>query len=325
MQLHYQDVIDPENPTFGLRKSYSDSAFKYAEKSKNNIELCVANYHKRLLLWHEDKYVLSYSFLEKAVELGQGQALVNSELSEVYYLMSDISFRVGYFKESRIELYTEYELNKEINKDKIERSVSETKARFSLNQSKKELDLIKKEKEFAEKALEQSELESARKDELAGQRKLLLYLIGAVLILAIAFGFIVFRAYKTKKANNTLIIAQKVAVELQKTELDLQNKLVTERNKEITDSINYARRIQKVILPSEKIIDTYLPNSFVLNKPKDIVSLDFYWIEKQSDAVLFAVADCTGVGLPGEMVSVVCSNGLTRAVNEFGGNHLSKS
>ncbi len=90
-----------------------------------------------------------------------------------------------------------------------------------------------------------------------------------------------------------------------------------EKNKEILDSINYAKRLQEAILPSEKTWNTALPNSFVLYKPKDIVAGDFYWLEMVKDKVLFAAADCTGHGVPGALVSVVCSNALNRAVKEF--------
>lgn len=91
-----------------------------------------------------------------------------------------------------------------------------------------------------------------------------------------------------------------------------------ERNKEITDSITYAERIQKAILPTEELIKKYLPDSFIMYKPKDIVAGDFYWFERIGNINFIAAADCTGHGVPGAMVSVVCSNALNRAINEFG-------
>ena len=97
---------------------------------------------------------------------------------------------------------------------------------------------------------------------------------------------------------------------------------------EVQDSIRYAKRIQKAILPSGELINTCLPENFVLYKPKDIVAGDFYWLESIAKAtdtdgegvekVLFAVADCTGHGVPGAMVSVVCNNALNRSVREYG-------
>lgn len=101
------------------------------------------------------------------------------------------------------------------------------------------------------------------------------------------------------------------------TEVVLQKELVELKNKEITDSITYAKRIQEAILPAYSFVQENLNNVFVLYKPKDIVAGDFYWLEQKGDKVLLASADCTGHGVPGAMVSVVCNNALNRAVREF--------
>ena len=90
-----------------------------------------------------------------------------------------------------------------------------------------------------------------------------------------------------------------------------------EKNKEITDCISYGKRIQNAILPNKGLVNKYFPDSFVLYKPKDIVAGDFYWMEQVGDHILFAVADCTGHGVPGAMVSVVCNGSLNRAIREF--------
>jgi sigma-B regulation protein RsbU (phosphoserine phosphatase) len=101
-------------------------------------------------------------------------------------------------------------------------------------------------------------------------------------------------------------------------ELQHQKEIVEEKQKEIIDSINYAKRLQDAILPPKKLIDDHLKENFVLFKPKDIVAGDFYWAEKIGDYFFIAAADCTGHGVPGAMVSVVCSNALNRSVKEFG-------
>lgn len=123
----------------------------------------------------------------------------------------------------------------------------------------------------------------------------------------------------------------------------LQKEKLEIKNKEITDSITYAKRIQTAILPPLRIVKEHLRESFILYKPKDIVAGDFYWMEsfaKASDSegksfakasdtervaenekenlILFAAADCTGHGVPGAMVSVVCNNALNRSVREYG-------
>jgi len=127
-------------------------------------------------------------------------------------------------------------------------------------------------------------------------------------------------------------------------EITAQKKIVEEKQKEILDSIAYALRIQTAILPPQKIVKQHLENSFILYKPKDIVAGDFYWMEtvqladglisglanenkfknnqlinsSANQLILFAACDCTGHGVPGAMVSVVCHNALNRAVREFG-------
>lgn len=101
-------------------------------------------------------------------------------------------------------------------------------------------------------------------------------------------------------------------------EMRSQNEIISEKNKHITDSINYAKRIQDAILPSYEVIKNILPESFVLFKPKDIVSGDFYWVTEKKGKLFFAVVDCTGHGVPGAFVSIIGHNGLYRALNEFG-------
>lgn len=106
-----------------------------------------------------------------------------------------------------------------------------------------------------------------------------------------------------------------------------KNELLRISNEEIKASISYAKRIQEAILPSLGLIQTNLPQSFIYYKPKDIVAGDFYWVHLlpqpngwniDGDTVLFAAADCTGHGVPGAMVSVVCNNALNQSVKEFG-------
>ncbi len=101
-------------------------------------------------------------------------------------------------------------------------------------------------------------------------------------------------------------------------ELEEKNKIINEKNHEIIDSITYAKRLQDAIMPPEKEIYDNMPDSFILYKPKDIVAGDFYFADHKGDYFFIAAADCTGHGVPGAMVSMVCSSALNRAVEEFG-------
>lgn len=132
-----------------------------------------------------------------------------------------------------------------------------------------------------------------------------------VAIPMLATTFVMFQTIRTRIRAQTLISEQK--------ELETRQRLEIERkNVEILDSITYAKRIQNAILPSDEMVKEHLSESFILYKPKDIVAGDFYWLEPIENGVLYAAADCTGHGVPGAMVSVVCNNGLNRAVREFG-------
>jgi ligand-binding sensor domain-containing protein/serine phosphatase RsbU (regulator of sigma subunit) len=99
-----------------------------------------------------------------------------------------------------------------------------------------------------------------------------------------------------------------------------EKQLVEAKNREILDSIAYAKRIQSTILPPERAFRTLLQDSFVLYLPKDIVAGDFYWLETvDGDGRIFlAACDCTGHGVPGALVSVVCHNALNKSLREFG-------
>jgi serine phosphatase RsbU (regulator of sigma subunit) len=121
-------------------------------------------------------------------------------------------------------------------------------------------------------------------------------------------------------AENERMLEQKVIerteeVVRQKSEIETKNEELEILYKQVTDSIHYAKRIQDAILPTANTIRQLLPDSFILFKPKDIVSGDFYWIEKKKDLVYFAAVDCTGHGVPGAFMSLVGHNILKDIIN----------
>jgi serine phosphatase RsbU (regulator of sigma subunit)/tetratricopeptide (TPR) repeat protein len=97
-----------------------------------------------------------------------------------------------------------------------------------------------------------------------------------------------------------------------------QKEIIEQKNKEITDSINYSQQIQRAILPLESEMQRLLPDSFCYYLPKDVVSGDFYWINERNGKVLVAAADCTGHGVPGAFMSMLGSSKLDHAVMERG-------
>ncbi|PJA07397.1 MAG: hypothetical protein COX70_06785 [Flavobacteriales bacterium CG_4_10_14_0_2_um_filter_32_8] len=142
------------------------------------------------------------------------------------------------------------------------------------------------------------------------------WFISSVVLLSILIIILFFR-WRTASLRNAKNLLEKT-VRVRTSELRTQKEIVEEKNKEILDSITYAKRIQSAILPPNKVVKEYLKESFIIYKPKDIVAGDFYWMEHKNGKILFAVADCTGHGVPGAMVSVVCNNALNRSVREHG-------
>jgi tetratricopeptide (TPR) repeat protein len=142
-------------------------------------------------------------------------------------------------------------------------------------------------------------------------------ILGMALVLALVAGLslIIARNSRMRKAANLELTRKN-------TEIEAQKSIIEQKNKDILDSISYAKRLQEAILPPAKLVQSWMPKSFILYKPKDIVAGDFYWMEtvdsKDGRIILYAAADCTGHGVPGAMISVVCSNALNRAVKEFG-------
>ncbi|OFX55426.1 MAG: hypothetical protein A2046_12455 [Bacteroidetes bacterium GWA2_30_7] len=123
------------------------------------------------------------------------------------------------------------------------------------------------------------------------------------------------------EAQRDEIMAQRDEIEAQRDEIITQRDFVTQQRdiisfqkKEITDSINYALRIQQAILPPDNIVNQLLPNNFIFYQPKDIVCGDFYFVDKINDTVIFAVVDCTGHGVPGALMSVIGFSLLNQAV-----------
>ena len=133
------------------------------------------------------------------------------------------------------------------------------------------------------------------------------YTISIILITAGVFAFIRIRTAAIKKENR--ILEQKVA----ERTFELEHK-----NQEILSSIQYAKRIQEAILPPKSTIFSKLPEAFILYKPKDIVSGDFYWFGEKHHLKIFAIVDCTGHGVPGAFMSMIGHNLLHQIVNEKG-------
>ncbi len=286
--------------------------------------------HEKLGDWHGASVVYNNLGEYYAENNNHEQAIVNYTKSMEYAqkLERKIDFKTGNYNlalsYAALDEYEKaykhaialYEIQNDLAKEQKSKVIAETEAKYQ-----KEKDLHKIELLTKDKALQDAELERKNERIERDRQRSTMFAIGIGLVSILAIVILI--SYFIKRKDNRLITQQKAVVEEQKH-------LVEEKNKEITDSINYAKRIQSAILPPDKMVKEAFPNSFILYKPKDIVAGDFYWLEmlptssnsskggEPGNTILLAAADCTGHGVPGAMVSVVCNNALNRSVREHG-------
>ncbi|MDF1672287.1 MAG: tetratricopeptide repeat protein [Vicingaceae bacterium] len=220
-------------------------------------------------------------------------------------VLSDIYSDEGLYNKSLKMYKLHIKMRDSLTNESIQKAVIQQQAKYEY-EKQKAVDDAEHDKEIA--------IEQEAKE----KQTILTYATAGGLGLVAIFLLVVFNRLKVTRKQKNIIEEQKTEVEKQKAVVELAHAELEEKNKEITDSIQYAKRIQNAILPPNKVVKEYLQESFIYYKPKDIVAGDFYWLEHAKHKVLFAAADCTGHGVPGAMVSVVCNNGLNRSVREFG-------
>jgi serine phosphatase RsbU (regulator of sigma subunit) len=282
------------------------NTYRYMENFKEGLKFAEIALNMRLRFGKESKIASSYlnvggiyidlkeykkaiDYIEKAkaikIKLGDRFALLPcyGSLSEAYANLGDYKQAFHYHK--LLLMLKDSTVNETSNAQ-----INEMEVKYETE--KKDKELTKRESQIKEK------------DALAKQKTTERNAFIGGFVLMIGLAFFIFRGFKEKQKANKTITEQKLLVEL--------------KQKEILDSISYAKRLQDAILPPLESMNKVLPNNFVFYQPKDIVAGDFYWMESIGSTVFLAAADCTGHGVPGAMVSIVCSNALNRTVKEFG-------
>ena len=189
-------------------------------------------------------------------------------------------------------------------------------AKYQNDKKQKEIELLNKDKQLQETEIKQQIIVKYA------------FVIGfTLMILLVSF---VYRNYRNKKKANVLlkqqnieISQQKEEISTQRDEIEAQRDLVTHQkehieiiHKAVTDSINYAKRIQEAVLPVSESARSVLGEHFILFKPKDVVSGDFYWTTKVNNWLIVTVADCTGHGVPGAFMSMLGISFLNEIVRK---------
>lgn len=301
------------NDKSGLANNYISLSEIYYEKK--NKEKCLTAAHDAVSVAKEvgDDYTLAHAYVQltSALDLNDknqeafeavNNAIMYSkktgdmpalELATQY--LSQLYEKTGDYKNS-LKFYKEYKIYQDssLNKEGIQQ-VKNAEAKYESEKKQKEIELLGEKQKL-------NEAESQK-------RKVYLY---AAFIGIIALAFVLVILYR----NNLLKQKTNKNLEAFNKEINHQKELVEVKNKEITDSINYAKRIQQSILTSDQYFKKNTTDFFILFKPKDIVSGDFYWALNHENKLMVMTADCTGHGVPGAMMSMMGVNFLNEIVNE---------
>jgi serine phosphatase RsbU (regulator of sigma subunit) len=250
------------------------------------------------------KLKLKLGKVKEAIDFGEKGLLIAKEIGFPEMIKNNAELlnkayeKDGRFKEALEMRNLEISMRDSLENEKNTKYIIQQQTQYQY-EKQKALDDVENDKKLA--------VEREAKE----KQKIITYsTIAGSLMLALFLAFVYNRLQVTRK--------QKLIIEEQKEVVEKAHHELEEKNHEILQSINYAKRLQQSILPPPRLVKEYMKDSFVLYMPKDIVAGDFYWIESHNNKIYFAAADCTGHGVPGAMVSMVCHNALNRALLEFG-------
>lgn len=295
------------------QKKYSE-AMKYALESIEIHEqlgsksdktyglLAVAKIHT-----YQKDYQKAIEKLKEVIELSK-EINAQKQLSQAHLMTAQAYYDIGSYQKA-YKSYEEYSFTKDsIFTQESSSQIAEMNTKYDTDKKNKEIELLKKESEIQQlnQEAEQNRNSMIRNSLIAG----CLF----ILILAV----VLYNRNQVKQKANNALAEKNRNIEEQKEQIQFQHGQLEHKNKEITDSIKYAKHLQLAILPPDTQVKRLLPDSFILYRPKDIVSGDFYWIEEWGTQVLVGAADCTGHGVPGAFMSIVGNNLLQQAVFNFG-------
>ncbi|HDR90138.1 MAG TPA: tetratricopeptide repeat protein [Bacteroidetes bacterium] len=209
-------------------------------------------------------------------------------LQEGYYGLSELHRKREKYQDALHYYIQATELRDSLTDEAVKKNINELEARYQSEKKEKELEL--------------KNAQLARQEVELRQRKLIQYgLIGGIFLL-LALASAIYGSYRNKQHANLILSEQK--------------SLIEQKNREITDSIRYAQHIQNAVLPHVDYAQQYFSEIFIYFKPKDIVSGDFYWMEKQDQYTYIAAVDATGHGVPGAFISLLGFNILNDTLKE---------
>ena len=286
---------------------YYIKSLEINEKIGDKIDIAGLQNNIGVIYYDLKQYNKAKDYYLKALEIRK-EIGIKLGLVESYKTLANVYSKLNNYKTAFDYLYQYSNGKEELLNENITEQMNEMNAKYESEKKEQEIALLQKE----------GEIEKTKHEEETRRNNIIIYAGSGGALLLLILAFVLFKSNNQKKKSNQLLSAQNKEITKQRDEVEIQKLIVEEKNREITDSIQYAKRIQNAILPPNKVVKEYLQESFIYYKPKDIVAGDFYWLEQKNNKILFAAADCTGHGVPGAMVSVVCNNGLNRSVREYG-------
>lgn len=326
------DLDDQE----GLLYNYTNLGIEYTKLKKYDVALEYFKYSLEILEKFPDDYTASFTYTSIAsTYIQQGKykegfiylekaRLLAEKMNAMDQMMDNYKMQIEYYSaiknpKKELEFYKLYiKYRDTIRNEESMRNLIQQEENFKYQQKVSRDSILNAQAiqiRNSEMAAKNAEIDKNNAELKSNQ--FFQYLLFGGLALVLFFAFFMYNRFKVSQKQNTIIQKQKQQVEIQKKDIEFQKNLVDVKQKEIIDSINYAQKIQRAILSTEEDIKKYLPHTFLYYQPKDIVAGDFYFFEVTDTHIFMAAADCTGHGVPGALMSVVCSNALTRCVKEF--------
>ncbi len=322
--------------------AYYEKSLKSYEALGKNDEIMYIRYGIAVAFQQKGYYAESNIRAQKALEISL-ELNDYSVSSECYKLLADNYDKLGNksksndFREkqkalevllqkqklNKMELRTQQAEQLAISKDYQLQSAQDTIGEMmKLNREiRLQNELLNKEYEL-QKLKEQEQ--QAKLEAWKRVQRTRLISLGIVIGLLSLITLLILWQFRQKRRANKLLKEQNEQIEKQKNEIENQRDLAQKQKQKITDSIEYAQRIQSAILPPDAILKNSLDDYFILFRPKDIVSGDFYWASQKDEKLIIAAADCTGHGVPGAFMSMLGIAFLNEIVNKMAINkHIS--
>jgi tetratricopeptide (TPR) repeat protein len=301
--------------SFHEKRMKYDAAIYYYQKSLqirqeiNDPEgICNSDYYLGQVLNEKGNFDRAIIYLNKCKAIADSLNITDM-LSHCYHQLYDSYKSLNNFPMAIIYIEKYVKTLDSLQTKNYQKQVTELQIKFETEEKDKEITLLSKEKEVQQLKLKEKEIQNKR-------QKTIIFFTIAFLTLVLAFSFIVVKQYHRIKKANILLDKQNKEILERDEEIKSQSERILEQNIEITDSIYYARRIQKAILPDDTYLNSIMPEHFVLYLPKNIVSGDFYLIRKIGTQILAGAADCTGHGVPGAFMSMLGVSFLNEIINK---------